>query len=51
VQYSELENKRSEISQLAYEKKKQINKLRVKAEKIVDEKLGSELQVLSPVKY
>nr|AFK34830.1 unknown [Medicago truncatula] len=47
----ELENKRKERSQLAYEKKKQINKLRVKAEKIVDEKLGSELQVLAPVKY
>jgi large subunit ribosomal protein L13Ae len=37
---------RKEISQLAYEKKKQINKLRVKAEKIVHEKLGFELQVL-----
>ncbi|MCH85955.1 60S ribosomal protein L13A-4-like, partial [Trifolium medium] len=38
------EEKRKERSQLAYERKKLINKLRVKVEKIVDEKLGSQLE-------
>lgn len=47
----ELERKRKERSQAAYEKKKQLTKLRVKAEKVADEKLGPQLQVIAPIKY
>lgn len=47
----ELEKKRKERSQVAYERKKQLNKLRVKAEKVAEEKLGSQLDILAPVKY
>lgn len=47
----ELENKRKERSQVVYERKKQLNKLRVKAEKDAEEKLGSQLDILVPVKY
>lgn len=47
----ELEKKRKERSQVAYERKKQLNKLRAKAEKVAEEKLGSQLDVLAPVKY
>ncbi|KAL1162145.1 hypothetical protein V6Z11_A07G182300 [Gossypium hirsutum] len=47
----ELEKKRKERAQVAYERKKQLNKLRVKAEKTAEEKLGSQLDVLDPVKY
>ncbi|KAK9929932.1 hypothetical protein M0R45_027000 [Rubus argutus] len=47
----ELEKKRKERSQLAYERKKQLNKLRVKAEKASEEKLGSQLEIIAPVKY
>ncbi|XP_061367833.1 large ribosomal subunit protein uL13w isoform X1 [Gastrolobium bilobum] len=47
----ELEKKRKDRAQLVYEGKKQLNKLRVKAEKVADEKLGSQLDVLAPVKY
>ncbi|PPR94592.1 hypothetical protein GOBAR_AA26066 [Gossypium barbadense] len=47
----ELEKKRKERAQVAYERKKQLNKLRVKAEKTVEEKLGSQLDILAPVKY
>ncbi|KEH22805.1 putative ribosomal protein L13 [Medicago truncatula] len=47
----ELETKRKERAFAAYEKKKQINKLRAKAEKIVDEKLAPQLEILAPVKY
>ncbi|KAF7807474.1 60S ribosomal protein L13a-4 [Senna tora] len=47
----ELEKKRKERAQLAYEKKKQVTKLRLKAEKIAEEKLGSQLEILAPVKY
>ncbi|KAJ1409582.1 Ribosomal protein L13, eukaryotic/archaeal [Sesbania bispinosa] len=43
--------KRKERAHLVYERKKQLSKLRVKAEKVADEKLGSQLDVLAPVKY
>ena len=46
----ELEKKRKEKAQLVYERKKQLNKLRVKAEKVAEDKLGSQLDILAPVK-
>ncbi|KAK9929962.1 hypothetical protein M0R45_027027 [Rubus argutus] len=47
----ELEKKRKERAQLAYEEKKQLNKLRVKAESAAEEKLGSHLDIIAPIKY
>lgn len=47
----ELETKRKERAQVAYERKKQLNNLRVKAEKVAEEKLGAQLDILAPVKY
>ncbi|XVF23061.1 hypothetical protein REPUB_Repub13aG0005500 [Reevesia pubescens] len=47
----ELEKKRKERAQVAYERKKQYNKLRVKAEKAAEDKPGSQLDILAPVKY
>ncbi|XVE48720.1 hypothetical protein DITRI_Ditri01bG0024900 [Diplodiscus trichospermus] len=47
----ELEKKRKERAQVAYERKKQLNKLRTIAEKAVEEKLGSQLDILAFVKY
>ncbi|KAE9611096.1 60S ribosomal protein L13a [Lupinus albus] len=47
----ELEKKRKERSQLVYERKKQLSKLRVKAEQVAQQKLGSQLDILAPVKY
>ncbi|KAG0489022.1 hypothetical protein HPP92_007833 [Vanilla planifolia] len=47
----ELEEKRKQRAKVAYLAKKQSTKLRAKAEKTVDEKLGSQLQILSPIKY
>ncbi|XP_021896841.1 60S ribosomal protein L13a-2-like [Carica papaya] len=47
----ELEKKRKERSQIVYERKKQLTKLRLKAEKVAEEKLGSQLDVLAAVKY
>lgn len=47
----ELENKRKERAQVAYERKKQLNKLRVKAEKVAEEKLGPQLEIIAPIKY
>ena len=47
----ELEVKRKERSQAVYERKKQLSKLRTKAEKVAEEKLGSQLDVLAPIKY
>ncbi len=47
----ELENKRKERAQVAYERRKQLNKLKLKAEKTAEEKLGSQLDVLASVKY
>ncbi|CAH9050808.1 unnamed protein product [Cuscuta epithymum] len=46
-----LEDKRKQRSQVAYERKKQLTKLRIKAEKAAEEKLGSQLDILSAVKY
>ncbi|KAK7820981.1 60s ribosomal protein l13a-3 [Quercus suber] len=48
---SELERKRKERAQVAYERKKQLTKLRVKAEKTAEEKLGPQLEVIAPIKY
>jgi len=36
---------------LCYERKKQLAKLRVKAEMVAEEKLGSQIEILAPVKY
>ncbi|CAO2824510.1 unnamed protein product [Amaranthus hypochondriacus] len=47
----ELEEKRKARSQEVYERKKQLNRLRVKAEKAAEEKLGAQLEILAPVKY
>ncbi|XP_042516169.1 60S ribosomal protein L13a-4 [Macadamia integrifolia] len=47
----ELEEKRKERAQVSYERRKQLTKLRVKAEKAAEEKLGAQLDVLAPVKY
>ena len=47
----ELETKRKERSQVVYERKKHLNKLRAKAEKVAEEKLGAQLEILAPVKY
>lgn len=47
----ELERKRKERAQLTYERKKQLNKLRVKAEKTAEEKLGAQLEIIAPIKY
>ena len=47
----ELEEKRKEKAKVAYERRKQLAKLRVKAEKAVEEKLGSQLEILAPIKY
>ncbi|KAF2538148.1 hypothetical protein F2Q68_00019352 [Brassica cretica] len=45
----ELEVKRKEKSQAVYERKRQLIKLRTKAEKVAEEKLGSQLDVLAPI--
>lgn len=47
----ELERKRKERAQVAYERKKQLTKLRVKAEKAAEEKLGPQLEIITPIKY
>ena len=47
----ELEEKRKEKAKVAYERRKQLAKLRVKAEKAAEEKLGSQLKILAPIKY
>lgn len=47
----ELEEKRKARSQEVYQRKKQLNRLRVKAEKAAEEKLGAQLDILAPVKY
>ncbi|KAK3013419.1 hypothetical protein RJ639_010231 [Escallonia herrerae] len=47
----ELEKKRKERAQVAYERKKELSKLRFKAEKAAQDKLGSQLDILAPVKY
>ena len=47
----ELEEKRKERAQVTYERKKQLTKLRVKAEKAAEEKLGRQSDILAMVKY
>ncbi|KAJ1695565.1 hypothetical protein LUZ63_012263 [Rhynchospora breviuscula] len=47
----ELEEKRKERAKVAYDRRKQLTRLRSKAEKVADEKLGSQLQILEPIKY
>ncbi|CAI0561057.1 unnamed protein product [Linum tenue] len=47
----ELEEKRKEKAKLMYERKKGLNKLRAKAEKVAEEKLGPQLEILAPVMY
>ncbi|OEL24153.1 60S ribosomal protein L13a [Dichanthelium oligosanthes] len=47
----ELEEKRKEKAKVAYDRRKQRGKLRVKAEKAAEEKLGSQLDILAPVTY
>lgn len=47
----DLEEKRKEKAKVAYERRKQLTRFRTKAEKVADEKLGAELQILEPLKY
>ncbi|AQK62767.1 60S ribosomal protein L13a-1 [Zea mays] len=47
----ELEEKRKEKAKVAYERRKQLAKLRLKAEATAEEKLGSQLDILTPIKY
>ncbi|PWZ23423.1 60S ribosomal protein L13a-4 [Zea mays] len=47
----ELEEKRKEKAKVAYERRKQLAKLRLKAEATAQEKLGSQLDILTPIKY
>ncbi|KAF6147615.1 hypothetical protein GIB67_015553 [Kingdonia uniflora] len=47
----DLEAKRKERAQATYERKKQLTKLRLKAEKAAEEQLGSQLDILTSVKY
>ncbi|XP_011041875.1 PREDICTED: 60S ribosomal protein L13a-1-like [Populus euphratica] len=47
----ELEKKRKERAQLVYERKKQLAKLRLKAEKTAEEKLGPQQEIIAPLKY
>ncbi|KAL0366741.1 UNVERIFIED_CONTAM: 60S ribosomal protein L13a-4 [Sesamum radiatum] len=45
----ELEKKRKDRAQATYERKKQLTKLRVKAEKVAEEKLGAQLDIIAPI--
>ncbi|RWW23006.1 hypothetical protein BHE74_00002354 [Ensete ventricosum] len=47
----ELEVKRKERALVAYERRKQLTKLRLKAEKAAGDKLGSQLDILAPLSY
>ncbi|CAA7387926.1 unnamed protein product [Spirodela intermedia] len=47
----ELEEKRKQRAQVAYERKKQLNKLRAQAEAAAEQQLGSQLEILAPIKY
>lgn len=51
VSIQELEEKRKARAKVAYERRKQLTNLRAKAEKAIDEKLGSQLDILAPLKY
>ncbi|KAK4406088.1 60S ribosomal protein L13a-4 [Sesamum angolense] len=46
----ELEKKRKDRAQATYERKKQLTKLRLKAEKVAEEKLGAQLDIIAPIK-
>ncbi|KAL0388227.1 UNVERIFIED_CONTAM: 60S ribosomal protein L13a-4 [Sesamum radiatum] len=43
--------KRKDRAQATYERKKQLTKLRLKAEKVAEEKLGAQLDIIAPIKY
>ncbi|CAN6447578.1 unnamed protein product [Victoria cruziana] len=47
----ELEAKRKARSQVMHERRKQLRKLRTKAEATADQQLGAQLDVLAPIKY
>ncbi|XP_073279357.1 large ribosomal subunit protein uL13w-like [Primulina huaijiensis] len=47
----ELEKKRKDRAQATYDRKKQLTKLRVRAEKTAEEKLGAQLDIISPIQY
>ncbi|KAL0349162.1 UNVERIFIED_CONTAM: 60S ribosomal protein L13a-4 [Sesamum angustifolium] len=49
--HEELEKKRKDRAQATYERKKQLTKLRLKAEKVAEEKLGAQLDIIAPIKY
>lgn len=51
LNWQELEEKRKEKAEVSYDRRKQLAKLRVKAEKAAEEKLGSQLDILAPIKY
>ncbi|GLU03827.1 hypothetical protein SLE2022_210030 [Rubroshorea leprosula] len=43
--------RREKRLQVAYERRRHLNKLRVKARKVIEEKLDSQLDILASVKY
>ncbi|XP_075512122.1 large ribosomal subunit protein uL13w-like [Primulina tabacum] len=47
----ELEKKRKDRAQATYDSKKQLTKLRVRAKKTAEEKLGAQLDIISPIQY
>lgn len=49
--FQELEEKRKQRAQVTYERKKQLIKLRKKAEKTAEEQLGTQINILDPIKY
>lgn len=49
--FQELEEKRKQRAQVTYERKKQLTKLRKKAEKVAEEQLGAQIDILNPIKY
>ncbi|KAG5580898.1 hypothetical protein H5410_051525 [Solanum commersonii] len=51
MDFETIENKRKQRAQVAYERGKQLTKLRGKAEKAAKEKLGPQLAIIAPIKY
>ena len=51
IDNKELEEKRKEKAKISSDRRKQLAKLRIKAEKAAEEKLGSQLEILAPIKY
>ncbi|XP_020167512.2 large ribosomal subunit protein uL13z [Aegilops tauschii subsp. strangulata] len=51
IDNKELEEKRKEKAKISSDRRKQLAKLRIKAEKAAEEKLGSQLEILVPIKY